>query len=126
MKIEANPKEGYYVIPGERGGYMRDLMPGEKYRSFRTVSDNIKKTQPKNIPNTSPSKEQKLSFRKIMKIDWNLQKVAIIITCIFICTYLGINIYKELVPKSYKEEQMHCLELGSDSARAACLRIIKK
>jgi hypothetical protein len=53
--------------------------------------------------------------------------IFISITCVLISVYFGIKIYKELTPKpipSYKDQQIHCLEMGSDSARNKCLNII--
>ena len=35
-------------------------------------------------------------------------------------------IYKELAPTSYKDQQLHCLEMGSDAARRKCLDILLK
>lgn len=54
----------------------------------------------------------------------NLLNIFIIITCAFIIIYLGVKIYKELTPTSYKEKQLKCLEMGSNYER--CLNIINK
>lgn len=49
-------------------------------------------------------------------------KIIGIVAIIFLC----VLIYKELKPQSWKEQQIECLKLGSDSARAKCLRIINE
>jgi NADH:ubiquinone oxidoreductase subunit 3 (subunit A) len=51
--------------------------------------------------------------------------IIISILCFVIISYFGIKIYKELAPKSYKDKQLRCLELGSDYARRKCLDVIK-
>lgn len=59
--------------------------------------------------------------RNILKNPINL---LIAITCFVVIFYFGIKIYKEVTQKSYKDQQIHCLELGSDYARKRCLQII--
>lgn len=48
------------------------------------------------------------------------------LTCVLIVIYFGMKIYQEIRPKSIKEQQLKCLELGSDYARKTCLVLIKK
>ncbi len=61
-----------------------------------------------------------------MKRQFNAQNIFVTITCILVSFYFGIKIYKELVPKSFQEQKMDCLKMGSDAARIACLNLIKK
>ncbi len=61
-----------------------------------------------------------------MNILKNPLNLLIAIACLVVIFYFGIKIYKELAPKSYKEQQIRCLELGSDAARRKCLDIIKE
>ena len=59
----------------------------------------------------------------------NLLNIFIGIACVSVAVYFGIKIYKELAPMhalSYKEQQLHCLEMGSDPARRKCLQIIEQ
>lgn len=61
-----------------------------------------------------------------MKIRLSMKNVLIAMVCAVIIFYFGIKIYKEIAPKSFEEQQLNCLKMGSDYARAYCLRIIKK
>lgn len=48
--------------------------------------------------------------------------VIISITCVVIIVYFGILIYKEVRPKTYQEQYLLCLELGSNLRSQQCLR----
>lgn len=56
----------------------------------------------------------------------NPMKISIAIVCLAVAVYFAVLTYKQLKPQTIKEQQMHCLELGSDARAAACLRLIKK
>lgn len=66
------------------------------------------------------------SFLSVVKSKLGLKEIFIVITCLFVIVYLGIKIYKEVLPESLREQQLKCLELGSDMARKYCLILIKK
>lgn len=59
-----------------------------------------------------------------MKKYLNILNIFIVMACMLVSVYFGIKIYKELSPRSYKEQQLDCLKMGSDSARTKCLNII--
>jgi hypothetical protein len=52
--------------------------------------------------------------------------ILLSITCLIIVIYFSILIYKEIKPKTYKEQVMHCLELGSNARAQACINLLKK
>lgn len=51
-------------------------------------------------------------------------KMIILAVCLVLIAYFTIKIYWELSPKSYRDQQLNCLGLGSDYARRRCLKII--
>ncbi len=51
-------------------------------------------------------------------------KIIIFLTCTIVMIYFGILIRKQLMP-SYKDQYMHCLELGSNYRTQKCLQLIK-
>lgn len=63
------------------------------------------------------------NFKEVLK---DPKYLIILITCVVIILYFAILIYKEIKPKNWKEQRIECLKLGSDSARAKCLRIINE
>lgn len=52
--------------------------------------------------------------------------ILIAITCLVIISYFSILTYKELRPKTYYEQKMHCLELGSNARAQACIRLLNQ
>ncbi len=56
----------------------------------------------------------------------NPLNVLISVLCLFIIVYFGILIFNEVRPKSYNEQVMHCLELGSNERAQACINILHK
>lgn len=48
------------------------------------------------------------------------------VMCIAILCYFIVQIVKEIKPKTYEEQYMHCLELGSDSRANACIKLLNK
>ena len=50
--------------------------------------------------------------------------LLISLACLVVLLYFGILIYKEVKPKTYQEQYMRCLELGSNARAAACVKLI--
>lgn len=54
------------------------------------------------------------------------QNLIILTLFIIVVTYYGILIYKEVKPKSLKEQKMQCLELGSNERARECYRLLEQ
>ena len=50
----------------------------------------------------------------------------ITITCITVIVYVGSLLFKEFMPINYKEQMMHCLELGSNVRAQTCISLLKQ
>lgn len=64
-----------------------------------------------------------MSFKEFVK---NPLHVCIAIACIAIALYFLVLTYDQIKPKSLTEQKMHCLELGSNYARANCMTLINQ
>jgi CBS domain containing-hemolysin-like protein len=54
----------------------------------------------------------------------NPVSIAIMLTCLIISVYVAILIFEELKPKTYSEQYLHCLELGSNMRTRDCIDLL--
>ncbi len=61
-------------------------------------------------------------------MNLNMKKIALLSVigfCLLLCVFFGYRLWTDVQPKTYKQQAMDCLKLGSDGRAIACLKLIK-